>query len=212
MSRSQLLTWQHPHQRTGLRHRLRHGWIGLILGVVWSCVLQADQTLDYALAPGVATWHSARQDAFGVGTLAPRRFHFERLLLEDAPIQRSELGEIFQFFASGGDVLGASLVNRDLVRRNFALLIGNGIRETAGFERMSQFRIEPCGDQLCARIELRDGGTQKGPLWFQRHTRRRLLLLGQGGRTQAVPLTKDIRMRVHFSPSSPTETDHASRP
>ncbi|WPL18980.1 hypothetical protein Thiowin_04082 [Thiorhodovibrio winogradskyi] len=54
---------------------------------------------------------------------------------------------IFQFFTSGGDVLGSSLVNRDLLRRNFALLFGNALRETAGFERMSQFRIEPCGDQ-----------------------------------------------------------------
>lgn len=58
----------------------------------------------------------------------------------------------------------------------------------------------------------RDGETQKGPLWFQRHTRRRLLRMPQDGRMQAVPLTKDIRMRVNVFPRSPTETDHASRP
>lgn len=212
------MRWAQPRARLGspqrgvLLDRLRHGWVFLTLGFTWSCALQADQTLGYALAPGVATWQSARQDAFGVGTLIQRRFHFVRLLLADTPIQRSELGEIFQFFTSGADVLGASLVNRALLRRNFALLVGKEICETPGFEQMSRFQIEPCGKKLCARIELRDGRTRAGPLWFQNHTRRRLLFVSPGGNMRAVRLTKNIRLRVNFSSTSPTETGHASRP
>jgi hypothetical protein len=169
------------------------------MALLWCCepLARADQPTPYVEAPGIAYYSAGQAGGFDFEP-TQTTFGFTRILLQDAPVERSELGAFFHFIANAGEVLVGSILTRHVLREDLALVVNGSIEFTPRFDQMARVNIRPCADALCADVELRDGDRKQGKLWFQPDSRREFLLQNENGVLRRVALESSSRVTLEF--------------